>query len=483
MRNAYDTMLSDCVDAKTAAKYGGFEPYRYKCACCWQEVRLCAADSKNQATHFRHHNGNNNVECENYLGNRSAIISNALSRENARDKIEFYFSNTTKLFYICVKFNTEEIAAHEQSGASFEVRIAPSSPPTISVPIRNIRFLPDVPELIPILEFSWEYYASITNDTKRRKYEVFYKDVRDTLYPSFFKIQADSDGNNFQAKLVRTKMLYTNTPYLIIFTHQYYPLSFQNDVEDVKMGEVINFRTMGRDFSGVVVTFINKTSNIEQQLATWKYTLEANETLSLLWPPSPQADGTLLIKENFAYIFSSFEIQAHGNINVHTENIIRLGDGVSRISINGRTKVYKKNAELQLDKYKRLVREYDSISVTHAVAKRYVASNNETYLFNRSGVMAMNNGMATSLTLASEVRHYTFGYLDYILTAIKNGASQDGGNLLGNILKYYKREEDFDWNDYDSLNLSPTAFEYIKLCEKSGRINAAAKHFIEEGCI
>lgn len=480
MQKAYDTILSDCVTADTAAKSGGFEPYRYECVCCWEEVRLCATDSQNQATHFRHHSGNNNVECENYLGNRSAIISNALSRRNVRDKIEFYFSNTTKLFSIGVKFNAEEIAVYEQNGASFEVRSAPVSRSTISVPIKCSRFLPDVSELIPIREFSWEYYASFTNDSKQRKYEVFCKDGRGNLHPSFFKIQADGGDDNFQAKLVRTGTLYTNTPYLIIFTHQYYTLSFQKDVQ---VGKVIKFRTMDRDFAGVVVTFINKTSGIEQQLANWQYTLEANETLSLLWPPSSQTDGTLLIKGNCAYIFSSFEMQAHGNINVHSEDIIRLGCGVSGISINGRTKVYKKNAELQLDNYEDLASEYDGVSVTHEIAKRYVASDNETYLFNHSGVMPMSKGMVASLTLVSEVRHYTFGYLDCIVTAADNGVSKEGDSLLRDILKYYKREQDFDWSDYESIDLSSTASEYIEFCEKTGRINSAVKYFIEEGRI
>lgn len=150
MRKAYDTILSDYVDADSAAKNGGDEPYRYECACCWEEVRLCAADSHNQVTHFRHRSSNNNVDCENYLGNRSAIISHALSRQNVRDKIEFYFSNETKIFSIGVKFNAEEILSYEQSGASFQVRNAFASEPSISIPIRVRRFLPDFSEHIPI---------------------------------------------------------------------------------------------------------------------------------------------------------------------------------------------------------------------------------------------------------------------------------------------------------------------------------------------
>ena len=480
MRKAYDTILSDYVDADTAAKSGGFEPYRYECACCWEEVHLCAADSQNQATHFRHRSGNNNVECENYLGNRSAIISNALSRRNVRDKIEFYFSSITKMFSIGVKCNAEEIAAYEQSAASFQVRNAFAAKPAISIPIRRSRFLPDISEIIPLNEFSWEYYVSTTNDSKQRKYEVFRKDGRGILYPSFFKIQANGDDSNFQAKLVRTDTLYMNTTYLIVFTYQNYILSFQKDVQ---LGKVIRFRTMGRDFTCVIVTFIKKTERVEQQLEAWKYTLEANETLALLWPPSPQADDTMFIKTKCDYLFSSFEMQAHGNINIHSEDIIKLGDGISKIAVKGRTKVYKKNAELLLAKQEDFASEYDVISIAQEISKKFVAPDNGTYLFDRSGVSPMSKGMPVSLTATNEVRHYSFGYLDRIITATNKHVLWDRERILQDVLMYYKREEAFNWSDFESLDLSSTAFQYIESCEKTRKINSAARHFIEEGRI
>lgn len=480
MRKAFDTILSDYVDADTATKSGGFEPYRYECACCWEEVRLCAADSRNQATHFRHRSGNNNVECENYLVNRSVIISNALSRKNVRDKIEFYFSCESKLFSIGIKFSAEEIAEYEKSTASFQVRDAYSAEPTISIPIRRSRFLPDVSELIPINQFSWEYYISSTNDSKQRKYEIFRKDGRDILYPSFFKIQANGDDDSFQAKLVRTETLYINTPYLILFTHQYYTLSFQNDVQ---VGKVMMFRTMGRDFAGVVVTFINKTQRVEQQLSKWKYKLEVNETLTLLWPPSPQVDDTMLIKTKHAYIFSSFEMQAHGNINVNSEDVVGLGAGVWKVTISNRTKVYKKNAELILSNFEDIASEYDVILVEQVTAREYKAQDGASYLFNRSGVSPLSNGMVATLTTESEVRHYSFGYLDRLVRRGSNSVVRNGEQILSDILIYYKRYEAFNWGDFESLELSSLAIEYIESCEKAGRINSAAKYFIQEGRI
>lgn len=478
MRKAYDTILFDYVDADTAAQNGGFEPYRYVCACCQEEVHVCAADSLNQVAHFRHRSGNNNVECENYLGNRSAIISNASFHRNVRDKIDFYFSNETKMFSIGVKFNAEEIVAYEKSKTSFQVRNEFTSKLIISIPIKSSRFLPGVPEFIPINEFSWKYCVLSPNDFKQPKYEIFRKDG----YPSFFKIQAygDGDDDSFRAKLVCTKTLYTNSLYLIVFTNQYYNLIFQKDVQAEK---VIKFGTIGKDFTGVVVTFINKTAKIEQQLEAWNYKLEANETLTLLWPPSPQVDEAMLIRNKCAYIFSSFEMQAHGNINVHSEDIVRLEDGVSKISITECTKVYKKNAELVLRTYEDSTDEFDMLLVAKETLKNFVVKDSGTYLFNRSGVSPMSKGMHVSLTAKSEVRHYSFGYLDRIIVSVNEHVLRDGEHTLRDILMYYRREEAFDWRNFETLDLSSTAFQYIESCEKTGRINSAVKHFIEEGSI
>lgn len=478
MRKAYDTILSDYVDAQSADKSSGFEPYRYICACCWEEVHLCAADSRNQATHFRHRNGNNNVECENYLGNRNAIISSALSHRNVRDKIEFYFSNSTKLFSIGVKFDADEILTYEQNEASFQVRTSHTAKPLISIPIRSSRFYPSISELIPISEFTWEYYVSSSNDSKPQKCELFRKGGY--LYPSFFKIQAQGDDGDFKAKLVRSDTLYTNTPYLIVFTHSYPTMSFQ---DDAKVGEVIRFKTMGRDFAAAVVDFTQKTARVEQQLGLWKYKLETNETLTLVWPPSSIVNESMLICTDYAYLFSTFELQAHSNINVHSDNIVKLENGISKVSINGRTKIYKKNAEIVLEKCKETSYEYDTISVVHETAKNYVASDDSAYLFNRSGVSPMSKGMSVLLTHSSEVRHYSYGYLNSIITVTNDSVTLTGDRLLQDILMYYKRTEAFSWAAYESLKLSHTAFQYIESCEKTGVINSAAKQFIEEGGI
>ena len=143
----------------------------------------------------------------------------------------------------------------------------------------------------------------------------------------------------------------------------------------------------------------------------------------------------------------------------------------------------RKNAELVLDKQKNSTDEYAVLPIVQKKAKHYVAQDNGAYLFNRDGVTLINKGMSALLTPDSEVRHYSFGYLDFIVTPANNAIALAGDCLLYDILLHYKRTEAFNWDDYKSLDISSTAFKYIESCEKIGRINSAAKYFIEEGLI
>jgi hypothetical protein len=90
--------------------------------------------------------------------------------------------------------------------------------------------------------------------------------------------------------------------------------------------------------------------------------------------------------------------------------------------------------------------------------------------------------MSVLMTPESEVRHYRSGYLDGIVVPPEH-SDLFGGVLLQDILVHYKRLESFRRDDYESLDLSQTAFQYIEAGEKSGQINSAAKHFIQAGRI
>ncbi len=479
MRKAYDTILSDYVDAETAAHSYGFEPYRYECPNCWEEVHLCAVDSNEQITHFRHRNGNNNAACELYYGNRSTIISRALANRRNRDRVEFVFSSDTKLFSVGVKFSLEEISVCEKIGVCLYLKSAYNNEPFVNVPINRRRFIPDVTEMIPLEKFSLNYYISSTNDPVHRRYVLFRTDGNGFAYPSFFKINSDID-ESYRAKLVQSDTLYTNTTYLAVFSQAFDRSVFSNDVT---IRKDFKFRTMERNFTGVVIEIPKKAPRIVEQLKSWKYRLEDNETMTLLWPPSPRIDNSFSVYRDKVFMFSSFDMHAHGTINTVAEDIYREGQGVTKVLINDRIKVYKKNVEIILDKCKRELIEYEKIAVQYETSKKYVASDNESFLFNCYGVTKISKGMSIIMTPSSKVNHYTSGYLDRVISAIDCSESWDGERLLHDILMHYKRTEEFSWNAYDIQSISPIAYSYLCICEKTGRINAVAKCFIRAGRI
>lgn len=479
MRKAYDNILSDYIEAEDAAKNCGFEPYRYICPHCQEDVYLCAAESSLQATHFRHRDGNNNSECEYYLGN-SYEIGNNQNPQIKRDKIEIYFSNSKKLFSIGVKFNADEIASSAKNGDYFQVKNETDIDCINKTPINSGRFFPDVFELFSLNHFAWEYMVSSTTVSKERKYSVFKKDEKGNAVPIFFKIQAGSDDVNFTAKLVRTEYLYTNTDYFIVYPGRSFELGVE---QNLQIKNPVLFKTMNRDFVSSVVTFNNNDKTIKKQLEIWQYKLEDNETLMLLWPPSSMIEDKTLIKTRDVFIFSSFELKAHSNINKGSENIVKSVDGFSIIKVEDKANICKKNSELFLVKSDRIDRDYDVINVSKETLYCFKAIDDEAYIFNSSGVSLLHEGEEALLTRKSEIRHYMHGYLDQVVKAPLDALQKDEKKLIQKIILYYRREEPFDWCDYESLNLSQSAMDYLKYCERESKINSAVKRYIKEGRI
>lgn len=480
MRKAYDTFLLSEVSAELAANAGSFEPYRYECAHCGEEVRLAAVGSISMAPHFRHRSGNSDIECEHYLGQYGALSTDASSRKSKNERAEFYFDSDTKMFYLGLRFSEDEISAYEQLSTVFELRVASHAQPFYSLPISGRYFAVDTQRLIPLEKFSYSYFLSNTLNGIKRKYEVFNNFT--TNAPTFFKMQLGD--SSYRAKLVRSSILYTNIPYLIVFQSksQYWSSVDICLPSEINIESTFKFGTMERKFLGKILTITEKTATVDSILSTWGYRLEASETLTLLWPPAIFSKDTSLITENVAYLYSTFELQAHGNINVHSKDIKKIENGLTKVNVKSRIKVYKKNAELMIEMCDRESDEYTCISEKQTVERENCVSDDSTFMFNRSGVLPLCKGVTVHMTPDSKVRHYTNGYLDGIVVPPEQPA-MCGETLLQDVRMYYKRVEAFDGNDFKSLSLSQVAIQYIKDCEKSGLINVAVKYLIKEGCI
>lgn len=92
-------MLQTEVLAKEAAESGSTEQYRYECSCCGEEVYIAAAHSTSMVAHFRHRSGNNDVECENYLGNAGTLNTGSSSSEAIEKTLNFIITIPAKRLY------------------------------------------------------------------------------------------------------------------------------------------------------------------------------------------------------------------------------------------------------------------------------------------------------------------------------------------------------------------------------------------------
>lgn len=124
MDKAFDVVFQSEVDAMTIAKASYRicgERFRYQCLCCGEEVYLAAADSRIKSPHFRHRRGNNDADCERYLGQQGALEHYLSIRKHIKEHVGFYFNIELKIFEISFSLSSEEIDKAHADGDKLSV--------------------------------------------------------------------------------------------------------------------------------------------------------------------------------------------------------------------------------------------------------------------------------------------------------------------------------------------------------------------------
>lgn len=472
MLRAFDTILQTEVSASLAAQNGGFEQYRYECACCGEEAFVAAPFSKKQSVHFRHRNGNNDVECENYLGQFGMLRAGAHSKRSNRERVEFYFDYSNKMFNIGLRFNESEIQGYEEHGVDFELKVSDSAKPFKTIKINSLNFVPNLPTMIPLTQFAYNYYVSNTGNDMKRMHSFFNRST-----PTFFKILGNE--SIFNARLIRSETLYTNTRYFVVFQSQW---SIYTAHDGMEISEAFRFDTMGCRFAGVIIKINKKTEKVESLISTWGYQLEESEALTLLWPPMSTCDDIANVCSDSVFLHTSFTLQAHGNINVSPNEIEQLSENVSKVSVDDTIRVFRRNAELSIKCSKNNVVSYDELNVLTETTDNFIVPNDIMYFaVCAEGARPLFVGQSVFLTRDSHIKGFSSGYyLRNIMYPIQR-KQLSGRKLLDDIIAHNKRIEPFDIEDFDTLSLSSLAMEYIFECEASGEINSIAKRYILEG--
>lgn len=213
MDKAFDAVLQSevcaAVIAKNSYRFNG-DQFRYQCLCCGEEVYLAAADSIERAPHFRHRKGNNDKECERYLGQPGAVERFVLLRKQYKqDYIDFYFNRDRMTFEICVSFTEEELQTYEEENNRLTVSSKYYGDPFLSIPLSREVFIPNEKSYFTIMEISTNYFVSFNSGIDRFAYHDV---MRSPEKINIFKVSIQDEHCRNQA----LSLLYTDTEYIAI---------------------------------------------------------------------------------------------------------------------------------------------------------------------------------------------------------------------------------------------------------------------------
>lgn len=474
MLNAYDTILQTEVDARHAVQDCGHEQYRYVCTYCGEEAFVAALFSKKQSVHFRHRNGDNDKDCPFYLGGFSDSSIDSQSnqlKKNAYERVDFYFDCANKVFNIGLRLSVSEIQEYENHKVSFELRANSSSVPFATIRVSATNFKPDELTLIPIDVFSFDYHLSNTHNKQNRKYNVFKRKT-----PTVFKVLGNEDV--FNARMVQSKTLFTNTKYFVLFQSGQ---PIQRSHEGVDISDPLQVDTMGNSFTGIIIKIQNNTSKVKNLVSSWGYELEESDTLTLLWPPARSSDDIANVRDDSAFLYTSFALQSQSNISVKPFDIQQICKNVTNISFNTGFRVFRRNAEIQIRCEKCQDSIYNENKYHADVIKCFTVLDDFSYFyFGADGVLPLRVGQIVNMTQQSMIKGFDSSYLCKTILPLQH-TELVGQDLLADILAHSKKVEPLVAEDFNSLPLTDLAMEYIFECEAAGRINAVVKQYILEG--
>lgn len=473
MNKAFDTMLQATVSATAAAANSDNEAFRYECLCCGEEVYLAAQDSVYKATHFRHRSGNNDKECELYLGQYGIIPTSLSGRSKKQDRVEFYYKNLHKAFFMAFRFNEAEISTYEKIDAYLEVSTSHSREPFFTQEIDHMRFFDDVPEMFMLEQYSDSYYISNSSNDIKREYRLF-----SAVGPTFFKVQGED--NDFTAKYIKSKSLYTNVKYFIAWPGRNAAQIFLRETPGVQVDSVSQFKTMNNcNVWAMVATFTEKNTRLDSLLQSWGYNLSTAEELTLLWPPAYESNEDLHVFSNSVFIFSSFALQASGNTNATAKAIHEVDPSVTRIDLKDKLKILKKNAEMSVE-----ASAFSQEAVFFCVkfistAKFVVPTNGVFYRFSSYGVEKLSPGQTVFLTSKTTIVEYDGNYTATIITMPSN-EKLPLSDRINDALHHYWVLTPYEHEKAPEGNLSPDTLNYLRESKNKGLINMAVLGLIQE---
>ncbi|MDU1341757.1 MAG: hypothetical protein E6922_04000 [Veillonella sp.] len=476
MHKAYDSLLCCAVDARSLAKTSvcsELDYKRYKCLCCGEEVYLAAAGSIKQIPHFRHRRGNNDTECEAYLGQPGAIEKFISERKRSMNFISFFFNTERMVFELGIVLQIEDIEELSANHTELELRKRYNEDAFLQVPINKHIFTPNLVQYFMIKEFSNNYILNLFDKTYSFKRII---GEQDNL--SFFRIRLQDK----RAKKVTSDSLYTNTQYVVVCEEKIRLielLSFKNVKCIVGLSE---FSTMGKTFSCATIIILGSDYNLSLFLSKYNLNLQVSESFTILWPPIFMQDSHYVCEDERVIVNTSFPLILHGNTNAVCSSD-KLPFGITQVEVINNVIIKEKNIDISLIRLEKEQPKAVLCDVESAFTSKWVAPDDmEYFLFDQEGCRKITVNETIYLGANTRILGYKNHHLKRIVYS-ENNKSFSAEEIINDILKYHPKSEAFNPNDFLEVSFSDGVRSYLEACYKTGRINIVIKKYIEEGLL
>ena len=474
MDRAFDSKLCTEIDAITLAKNTVRSGYlRYKCICCGEEVYLAAANSTRKAPHFRHRRGNNDMECERYLGQPGAIEKSLFERKRNKEQVYFFFNNERKTIEIGVAFHFDELENLKAQQALLEIKKEYTERAFLTVPVSDILFIPDVMKYLTINEYSQNYYLSIAG-----KICSFYNIIEEKGKITFFRSRIQDE----RAKKVSSERLYTGIKYIAISEEELRVTKLISNINVESTNGLFRFTTMGKTFFGAEFIIARSDYNLNLMLLEQNLRIVTAQTFNVLWPPVFSSDYEYLCESDKIYVNSSFPLIQHDNTNAFC-NTDDLPKGITQITLEERTVIFEKNIELTLLKVEADQCELPQYDIEPISSSKWeVMKDMDYYIFDRDGCRKLSVGESVYLTEQDIIKGYKHGRIQKVISNNKK-ILMTTQEIIEDIQKYHPQTEIYNSDFFTYLHASERVISYLDECYKSGSINTVVKKYIEEGLL
>lgn len=476
MDKAFDIILGSEIDAVSLAKTSyskSTDYFRYECLCCGEEVYLAAANSTIKTPHFRHRRGNNDSNCEIYLGQPGAVERCVMVRKQEHEHVSFYYNTDRMTFEIGISFSEEEIEKHESLKSVLELKTKLYGPIFWSVSVNKSVFIPDIKSYFILSQYSNDYHIDF--DGNRYTYsDVIRKTGKITVFrPSI---------SSTRAKKVSSQVLFANTNYIVI--------SEDKDIIQNLLGfrsidclkEPYEFITMDRKFYGVDVSIKEKDYSISHFFMTQDYSVETSESFEILWPPVFMKASKVICNESNIYAYSSFPLVYHGNTNTICDVFDESSYTITKITVDDSAVIYERNVDVSLHREEKIEDIIQEEITTYSVDKWKVPDDYEYFIFDQDGCRRLAPYENVYLTETDFINGYKNGHLKVTIHGlpVKNLSEEE---LLDDIIKYHPQTEAYNPDEFIDKTLSELVINYLEKCYRSGKINTVVKEYIKEGLL